>query len=95
MGWFNRDLKLKPSADIETVQILKRNMGYAEAGHLVAFFFLLIVNGAFIFYKLDWMYVIFFFFMNIVFNMYLVLLQQYNKRRIDKVLIRFSGQTRL
>jgi len=86
MGWFNKKLRLKPSSDIDTLKTLKREMGYAESGHLVAFYFLLIVNIVFIYFGLEWWYVSTFFFVNVVFNMYLVFLQQYNKRRIDKVI---------
>ena len=86
MGWFNKKLRLKSSADIATLKTLKTEMEYAEAGHLVAFYFLLLVNIGFIFFGLEWWYVISFFFLNIVFNMYLVFLQQYNKRRIDRVI---------
>lgn len=88
MGWFNKKLKLKPTAKIEDLETLKREMRYAESGHLVAFYFLLIVNAVLIFFDFEWWYVISFFFTNIVFNMYLVLLQQYNKRRINRLLKR-------
>ncbi len=86
MGWFNKKLKLKPSSTSEDLRVLKQEMGCAEAGHLVAFYFLLLVNIWLIFYGCDWWYIISFFFTNIVFNMYLVLLQQYNKRRITRIL---------
>lgn len=86
MGWFNKKLRLKSSANIEDLKILKTEMGYAEAGHLVAFYFLLLVNIWLIFYGCEWWYVLTFFMVNLVFNMYLVLLQQYNKRRITRLL---------
>ena len=89
MGWFNKKLRLKPSAGLEDLQTLKREMNYAEAGHLVAFYFLLIVNIWFVFMKLEWWYILLFFMINLVFNMYLVLLQQYNKRRIQRLIDRF------
>ena len=86
MGWFNKKLRLKPSASRDDLMILKSEMTSAEAGHLVAFYFLLIVNFTFILFGLEWWYIVLFFLINMVFNMYLVFLQQYNKRRIDKVL---------
>ncbi len=86
MGWFNKKLKLKPSAGIDKLKTLKKEMGYAESGHLIAFYFLLVVNIIFVFIGVEWSYIITFFFLNIVFNMYLVFLQQYNKRRIDRVI---------
>ena len=90
MGWFNKKLRLKPSSSLEDLQTLKTEMGYAEAGHLVAFYFLLIVNIYFVIIKLDWWYIILFFVINLIFNMYLVLLQQYNKRRIQKLIDRYN-----
>ena len=86
MGWFNKKLRLKPSACSKDLETLKKEMTAAEAGHLVAFYFLLIVNFAFIFFGVKWWYILLFFYINVVFNMYLVFLQQYNKRRIDRVL---------
>ena len=89
MGWFNKKLKLKPSASNDDLMTLKNEMTSAEAGHLVAFYFLLIVNLAFILYDLEWWYIVLFFLINVVFNMYLVLLQQYNKRRIDRLIKKY------
>jgi hypothetical protein len=86
LGLFNKNLRLKGKADLETLKTLKIEMGYAEEGHLVAFYFLVLVNILFVFFGLDWRYIVLFFILNIVFNMYLVLLQQFNKRRIDRVL---------
>jgi len=86
MGWFNKKLKLSAAAGIEDLQVLKREMTASEAGHLVAFYFLLIVNIVLVFMGLEWWYIIVFFIMNVIFNMYLVLLQQYNKRRIERIL---------
>lgn len=86
MGWFNQKLKLKPKSSIDELKTLKQEMGYAEVGHLIAFYFLLILNVLFIYWGMDWYYIVFFFFVNIVFNLYLVFLQQYNKRRLDRVI---------
>jgi len=86
MGWFNKKLRLKPSADIDALRPLRKDMGHGESGHLVAFYFLLVVNIVFIFWGLEWWYIVTFFFMNVVFNLYLVFLQQYNKRRIDRII---------
>ncbi|MEM9544326.1 MAG: hypothetical protein AAGA77_00060 [Bacteroidota bacterium] len=91
MGWFSKNMKLKASAGIEELNILKNHMTGSEAGHLVAFYFLLIVNIIFIFLGLKWWYIALFLLINIVFNLYLVFLQQYNKRRISKLLNNIIG----
>lgn len=86
MGWFNKNLNLKPSASKEDLKKLKQEMGFAEAGHTIAFYFLLLVNGWMLYYGVGWGYALLFLMLNIIFNLYLVFLQQYNKRRIDRVL---------
>jgi len=86
MGNFNKKLTYKGKINKEKLLLLKQEMMYAEVGHLVAFFFLLFINGLIIYFKLTLWYIILFFFLNVVFNFYLILLQQYNKRRIDKLL---------
>lgn len=86
MGLFNQKLKYTGKLKQEKLLQLKQEMTFSELGHLTAFFFLIILNLLFIYWKLDWGYIIGFFILNIIFNFYLVLLQQYNKRRIDKLL---------
>jgi uncharacterized membrane protein len=86
MGKFNKKLHVKGKANAETLQQLKRDMTYSEIGHLMAFGLLLIFNIAGLFWGLALWYLLLFFFINLVFNLYLVFLQQYNKRRISKIL---------
>ena len=86
MGWFNKKLRLKSSASLDDLKRLKQEMGYAEAGHLVAFYVLLAVNLIFIYLGLEWWYILIFLILNVIFNLYLVLLQQYNKRRVQKLI---------
>lgn len=90
MGMFSRHLTIKKSGGAEELQTLKTNMGYSEVGHLIAFYFLLLVNITFVFMGLEWWYILLFFLINIVFNLYLVFLQQYNKRRIDRIIKRYT-----
>ena len=86
MRIFNQKLVYKGKLNQEKLSKLHQEMTFAEVGHLLAFFFLLLINGLFIYLKLEFWYIILFFFLNIIFNFYLVLLQQYNKRRIEKLL---------
>ena len=86
MGLFNQKLKYKGKLNREKLLQLKQEMTFSELGHLLAFLFLIVLNLLFIYWKLDWRYIISFFILNIIFNFYLVLLQQYNKRRIGKLL---------
>ncbi len=88
MGVFNQKLKYKGKLNQEKLAQLKHEMTLAEVGHLIAFYFSLLIHGLFIYLKMDWRYIVVFFILNIIFNFYLVLLQQYNKRRIDKLLKR-------
>lgn len=86
MGVFNQKLKYKGKLNQERLVKLKHEMTLSEVGHMIAFYFLLLINLLFVYLKVDWRYIIVFFMLNIIFNFYLVLLQQYNKRRIDKLL---------
>jgi len=86
MGVFNQKLKYKGKLNQEKLAKLKQEMTLSETGHLIAFFFLTFINGLFIYLKLDWKYILVFLILNIIFNLYLVLLQQYNKRRIKELL---------
>ncbi|MEL6655359.1 MAG: hypothetical protein AAFP77_02790 [Bacteroidota bacterium] len=86
MGWFNQKLHFKGKFDEASLQTLKKEMTYAEVNHLLAFVLLQLFVFIMPIFGLYWWYMILMTFVNIVFNMYLVLLQQYNKRRIDKIL---------
>ena len=92
MGWFNKKLRLKASADKNDLTQLKQEMRNAEAGHLIAFYFLFGVNGYMAYLGLEWWYIVLFFLINVVFNLYLVFLQQYNKRRIDRLIASNSSK---
>ena len=88
MGFFNQKLKYEGKAKKEKLENLIHEMTLAEIGHLLGFIFLLIFNTILIFYGIEWWYLLILFLINIVFNLYLVFLQQYNKRRIRKILAR-------
>ena len=86
IGWFNQKLHYTGKFDAVSLQTLKREMTYAEVNHLLAFVLLQLFVFIMPLFGLSWLYMVLMTFVNIVFNMYLVLLQQYNKRRIDKIL---------
>lgn len=82
---FNQKLKFEKIPTVEDLQQIRKEMVYAEVGHIIGFIFLLFV----IIYQIinaNTIYVIILFVFNIVFNLYPILLQQYNKKRIDRIL---------
>lgn len=86
---FNPRLIYRGRPSIEKLSALKTEMDIAEIGHLIAFFVLgvfLLIPWA---YYNIW-YVLLLQVVNIIGNFYLVLLQQYNKRRIDSLIARLD-----
>ena len=83
--YFNQKLKFESRPSRSQLQEIRKEMTYSEVGHYIAFIFMLAVmvlklrNG-------QASYAIILFIFNIVFNFYPSLLQQQNKRRIDRVL---------
>lgn len=92
MGKFNPQLFYKGKAKVEALEQLKSNMTYAEVNHLMGFILLLLFSIFSLFYQYELWYVFFLLSVNIVFNLYLVFLQQYNKRRINKLLDRYVNK---
>lgn len=88
MRLFNQKVYLKNNRDKESFETLIKEMTNAEVGHLIGFITLLFVNIYMLFININPIYVIAFGLINIVFNLYLVFLQQYNKRRITRLLNR-------
>lgn len=84
LGKFNTKLHFKGKATLEKMQELRKEMTSAEIGHLIAFIFLMILCLIYIIIQKDWIIIISLFVANIFLNFYLVLLQQFNKRRIDR-----------
>ncbi len=88
MGGFNQKLKYQGKGQRAKLEQLKNDMTYAEVNHLIAFVLLLVASLFFPLWGASWWYVLALVPINIVFNLYLVFLQQYNKRRIDRILPR-------
>ena len=87
MGRFNQKLKFKGGPNQEKLEQLKKNMTYAENNHLIAFIILQILVVILAFMEIEMWQIVSYTLLNIIFNLYLVFLQQYNKRKIDKILI--------
>lgn len=87
--YFNPSLKLTNNVGKEELHALRDKMTFAELNHLVGFIFvsvfvlLKVVEGDAFFGFIMMM-------VNIFLNLYPSLLQQQNKRRIDKLVKRFS-----
>ena len=86
MRFFNQNVYLKGKRDKATLEKLIDEMTQAEVGHLIGFLFVLIVNIYMLISGADILFVVGIFLANIVFNLYLVFIQQYNKRRIKRLL---------
>ena len=87
--YFNQKLKLKNKIKISELSELRKEMTFSEISHLIGFGFVTIfvlvklINGNYLF-GLIMMIV------NMLLNLYPSLLQQENKRRIDKLIKKYS-----
>ena len=83
--YFNQKLKFESRPSSVQLQEIRKEMTYSEVGHYIAFLFMLavmvlkLING-------QASYAIIIFVFNIIFNLYPSLLQQQNKKRIDRIL---------
>lgn len=93
MGKFNQKLYLKGEWNRHILEQLKKDMTDAESGHLIAFILLQIMIVFLFFWGIAFWQIVAYTVFNIIFNLYLVFLQQYNKRRIDRVLNAFHSRT--
>ena len=83
---FNPKLYLKGRPKEKELLQLKQDMDGAEVGHLIGFIVLLILCIVYIFIEKSWKLILIIFLTNIILNLYLVFLQQYNKRRVNRLL---------
>ncbi len=91
MGKFNPNIKFKGGRNKAKLEQLKNEMTLAEMGHLIAFVLLQIFIVVLAFKGIETWQIVAYTILNFIFNLYLVFLQQFNKRRIDK-LLNFRGQ---
>ncbi len=92
--FFNPKLKLKYKVDISDLEALRMEMTSAEISHLIGFLFVVI----FIVNKLvhfEFLFALILTIINILMNLYPSLLQQENKRRIDKTIKFFRKEKHL
>ena len=83
--FFNQKLKLKNKIEMTDLYGLRKEMTFTEISHLIGFGFVTIfafvkiING-------DYLFGLIFMIVNVLLNLYPLLLQQENKRRIDKLI---------
>ena len=92
LRYFNQNLYLKGRPKKEDLLKIKQVMHDAEIGHLIGFYVLLLLCLIYIFLGKDWRLILGIFIMNIILNLYLVFLQQYNKRRVNRLLKIFEKE---
>lgn len=86
MRIFNPKLKFTGKMNTEKLIQLKEDMTFAENNHLFGFIFfqgLIFVLAA---WGFEIWQIVSYTIINVVFNLYLVFLQQFNKRKIDRIL---------
>jgi hypothetical protein len=89
--FFNQYIKFDRTVKIDELKFIRNEMTKSEIGHLFAFVFVLI--SIFItFCKQEYLFSFVIFFVNTIMNLYPSLLQQENKRRIDKILFKFENR---
>lgn len=87
--FFNQKLKIDWKINLTNLKIIRNEMTKSEIDHLFAFIFVFI----FIIIKLynqEYVFAFVILIVNILMNLYPSLLQQQNKRRIDKLIKRFK-----
>ena len=85
--YFNQKLKLKIRLEKSDLYNLRHEMTISEINHLIGFVFVTIFAFAKIF-TLNYLFAFVILLMNAIMNLYPSLLQQENKRRIDKLINR-------
>lgn len=90
--FFNPAVKLREGrADLRRI---RDAMTHAEVSHLIGFAFVVIV-AVYMGFAVGWVFAALMMLPNVVLNLYPTLLQQANKRRIDRLLARASGDYRV
>ena len=83
--YFNQKLKFKTRPSISQLQETRKEMTYSEIGHFIGFIFILVIIAIKLLKgHITFAFILFIF--NIIFNLYPSLLQQQNKKRIDRIL---------
>lgn len=83
--FLNPKLKIEKKLNVSNLSVLRSEMTKAEIDHLFAFIFVLI----FVFlklYKQEYLFALVILLVNVLMNLYPSLIQQQNKRRLDKLI---------
>lgn len=83
--YFNQKIKLRNKIEKTDLHTLRKEMTSSEIDHLIGFVFVAIF-ALIKFYKAEWLFGLTIMIVNILMNLHPSLLQQQNKRRIDKVI---------
>nr|WP_284698671.1 hypothetical protein [Flavobacterium lacisediminis] len=89
--FLNQKLKFERKINISEVKNIRNEMTKAEIDHLFAFIFVLIIVIYELFYQ-KYLLAFIMLIVNIVMNLFPSLLQQQNKRRIDKLIFKFENK---
>ncbi|TCD02112.1 hypothetical protein EZ449_18800 [Pedobacter frigidisoli] len=92
--FFNQKLTLKKKIEIIDLKNLRNEMTISEISHLIGFGFMGIFALVKVFHA-NYLFALVMMIVNILMNLYPSLLQQENKRRIDKLIKRFLPTTNL
>jgi len=87
--YFNQKLKLKNKIEITELNGFRKEMTISEISHLIGFGFVTIFAVVKVIHG-NYLFGLIMMIVNIVLNLYPSLLQQENKRRIDKLIKRYS-----
>ncbi len=87
--FFNPKLKINRKIDISDLRTLRAGMTKSEIDHLFAFVFVLIFVVVMIL-KDKYLFAFIILLLNTIMNLYPSLLQQQNKRRIDRMILKFK-----
>ncbi|MEJ5090553.1 glycosyl-4,4'-diaponeurosporenoate acyltransferase CrtO family protein [Sphingobacterium faecium] len=90
--YLNPSLKIDRKMKLAELNNIRNQMSKAEIDHLFAFLFVIIFVILKI-YKQEYIFAFVIFLVNILMNLCPTLLQQQNKRRLDKLIIRFLKST--
>lgn len=88
--FFNQTIKIDRRINLVDLKFLRNEMTKSEISHLFAFLFpcvFIIIK----LYKQEYLFAFIILASNILMNLYPSLLQQQNKRRIDKLIVRFKN----
>jgi len=85
LKYLNQNLKLSKSIEIDTLLKLRKDMLEAEISHLIGFIFVFIFSVK-AWLKNEWELGLIILAINVLLNLHPVLLQQQNKRRIDRII---------